>query len=69
MKFTPARAHVPIVLAGDGPLILQLAGEVADAAMIAHCASPRILAGRLAHVAAGDGAAAEPTSRGDRRRI
>jgi 5,10-methylenetetrahydromethanopterin reductase len=53
MKFQPLRAQVPIVLAGDGPLILRLAGEVADAAMIAHCASPRILLDRLAHVNAG----------------
>lgn len=47
MKFTPVRAEVPIVVAGDGPLILRLAGEVADAAMIGHCASPMILKRKL----------------------
>jgi 5,10-methylenetetrahydromethanopterin reductase len=60
LKFQPRRPDVPIVLAGDGPRILRLAGEVADAAMIAHCASPRILADRLTSVRAGAARAGRP---------
>lgn len=46
LKF-PARSAIPIVLAADGPLVLRLAGEVADGVMVAHCASPLILRGKL----------------------
>jgi len=52
LKFQ-ARPDIPIVLAADGPAMLRLGGEVADGVMIAHCASPKILAEKLAHVRAG----------------
>jgi 5,10-methylenetetrahydromethanopterin reductase len=53
MKFQPIRNSIPVVLAADGPLVLRLAGEIADATMVAHCASPRILLDKLVHVQEG----------------
>jgi 5,10-methylenetetrahydromethanopterin reductase len=64
LKFEPYRTDVPIVLAGDGPRVLQLAGEVADAAMVAHCASPRILASKLQSVRQGQARANRTTPPG-----
>jgi len=48
----PAR-EMEIYLAADGPLLLRLAGAVADAAVTGHCASAKILAPRLAEIAHG----------------
>ena len=48
----PAR-ELEIYLAADGPHVLRLAGAVADAAVTGHCASPKILAPRLAEIARG----------------
>jgi len=52
LKF-PTRADIPIVLAGDGPQVLRVAGALADGVMIGHCASPKILAERMAFVREG----------------
>ena len=52
LKF-PTRPDIPIVLAADGPAMLRVAGAVADGVMIGHCASPLILAEKLAHVREG----------------
>jgi 5,10-methylenetetrahydromethanopterin reductase len=64
LKFEPYRTDLPIVLAGDGPLVLQLAGEVADAAMVAHCASPRILKSKLQSVRLGQQRSSRATPSG-----
>jgi 5,10-methylenetetrahydromethanopterin reductase len=52
LKF-PTRPDIPIYLAADGPHILRLAGEVADAVITSHCASPAILREKLRHVREG----------------
>ncbi|MCC6180075.1 MAG: LLM class flavin-dependent oxidoreductase [Chloroflexi bacterium] len=52
LKF-PTRPDIPIVLAADGPAMLRVAGELADGVMIGHCASPKILAEKLAFVREG----------------
>jgi 5,10-methylenetetrahydromethanopterin reductase len=52
LKF-PTRADIPIVLAADGPRMLRVAGALADGVMIGHCASPKILAEKLAFVREG----------------
>ena len=52
LKF-PTRGDIPIYLAADGPRVLRLAGEVADAVIIGHCASPKIVAAQVAEVRRG----------------
>lgn len=52
LKFK-TRADIPIILAGDGPQVLRVAGAVADGVMIGHCASPKILAEKMAYVREG----------------
>lgn len=52
LKFR-TRADIPIILAADGPQVLRVAGAVADGVMISHCASPKILAEKLANVREG----------------
>ncbi len=59
----PAR-EVPIYLAADGPQMLRLAGEIADAVVTSHCASPRILAPRLEQIARGARDASRATGPG-----
>jgi len=51
MQFT-TRPDLPIYLAADGRFTLQVAGELADAVVVPHCASPIILQGKLEHVRA-----------------
>jgi len=53
LKFKALRPAIPIVLAADGPLMLRLAGAVADGVMVSHCASPLILQEKLAYVREG----------------
>lgn len=45
--------EVPICVAANGPLTLQLAGEIGDSVMIPHCRSPKLLAHKLASVEQG----------------
>lgn len=45
--------EVPICVAANGPLTLELAGEVGDSVMIPHCRSPELLAHKMASVKAG----------------
>jgi 5,10-methylenetetrahydromethanopterin reductase len=40
LDFTPLKAHIPVHLASNGPLGQRVAGEVADAAIMAGCGSP-----------------------------
>jgi 5,10-methylenetetrahydromethanopterin reductase len=47
------RPDLPIYLAADGPYTLRVAGELADAVVIPHCASPTILRAKLEHVRTG----------------
>lgn len=41
LNVTPARPHIPVVVASRGNLVLQMAGEVADGVMIATYAEPQ----------------------------
>jgi 5,10-methylenetetrahydromethanopterin reductase len=52
MQFA-CRGDVPIYVAADGPMMLRVAGELADGVILAHCASPRILQPKLRLVEAG----------------
>lgn len=52
MKFT-TRPDIPIYLAAMGPLNMRLAGEVADGAIIPHCASAQLIRPHLAYVEEG----------------
>jgi alkanesulfonate monooxygenase SsuD/methylene tetrahydromethanopterin reductase-like flavin-dependent oxidoreductase (luciferase family) len=52
MQFA-TRPDLPIYLAADGRFTLQLAGELANAVVVPHCASPSILQGKLEHVRTG----------------
>jgi alkanesulfonate monooxygenase SsuD/methylene tetrahydromethanopterin reductase-like flavin-dependent oxidoreductase (luciferase family) len=59
----PTRPGIPIYLAADGPRTLRVAGELADAVVVAHCASPKILDTKLEPVRAGRGTSPAPTGR------
>jgi 5,10-methylenetetrahydromethanopterin reductase len=48
-----ARADIPIYVAGRGPRILELAGEVADGVIVGALASPQTLGYALSHVRKG----------------
>jgi 5,10-methylenetetrahydromethanopterin reductase len=61
----PTRPGIPIYLAADGPRTLRVAGELADAVVVAHCASPKILDAKLEPVRAG----ARDVARADRPRV
>jgi 5,10-methylenetetrahydromethanopterin reductase len=52
LKF-PTRPDIPIYLAADGRHTLRLAGELADAVVVPHCASAQILGDKLAQVRLG----------------
>jgi 5,10-methylenetetrahydromethanopterin reductase len=52
LNFT-ARADIPIYIAGRGPKILELAGEIADGVIIGALASPSTLGYAMAHVEEG----------------
>ncbi len=47
------RPHVPVLLAGDGPKALELAGEVADGAIIGSGLTPEVVRWGLAQVRRG----------------
>ena len=53
LDFTPLRSQIPICIAGRGPNILSLAGEVGDGAMIGSLASPPALEFGLKRIAHG----------------
>jgi len=52
LNFRP-RADIPIYIAGRGPRILELAGEIGDGAIIGALASPATLGYALEHIRAG----------------
>lgn len=49
----PARPAIPVLVAGRGPRILELAGEVADGAIVGALVSPTTLDYAMRHVRAG----------------
>jgi len=49
----PARASLPVYIAGRGPRILELAGEIADGVIIGALASPSTFAYATRHIRAG----------------
>ncbi|MEA2661622.1 MAG: 5,10-methylenetetrahydromethanopterin reductase [Chloroflexota bacterium] len=53
LDYTPARPDIPIWIAGRGPHVLQLAGEVADGAMIGALSSAPTLAYALGRIQQG----------------
>jgi 5,10-methylenetetrahydromethanopterin reductase len=53
LDFKPPRSRIPIYVAGRGPLILQLAGEVGDGVMIGSLASAAAMSYALTNVEKG----------------
>lgn len=50
LNFKPPRSDIPIYIAGRGPMVLSLAGEIGDGVMIGSLASPQGLAYALNQV-------------------
>jgi len=59
LNFT-AREDIPIYIAGRGPRILELAGEIADGVIVGALASPPTLGYAMAHIEKGRRRRAEP---------
>jgi 5,10-methylenetetrahydromethanopterin reductase len=59
----PARPDIPVMIATNGPKMLELAGSVADSVMVQNMASTRMVANVRDHVAAGASATGrDPTA-------
>lgn len=58
----PARPDIPVYLAGRGPKVLELAGEVADGVIIGALASPPTLGYAMAHIEKGRRRAVAPAA-------